>query len=123
MQMLSALIEQLASMDHREFDLLCEKTLPIIAHNRAWFFSQQFQERLCQELFDNFDTAITTQQQQSIEFPAGTWLHTMNTLCKPISWPSSWKAHAREILKNLQETHPGRVGKALEVYPGLQQAL
>ena len=118
MCMLVALIKKLAEMDQDEFYSLCEKTLPIIQHNRRLFFSDSFQEYLVKEMFDNFNAALEIQKEKSHEFPAGTWFDSMAKMGVKIeTTPLSWQNHMKDILINLKANAPDRLQDTRKKYP------
>ena len=57
------LITDLATIDQDRFKDLCEKSLPIIDHNRKRFFSEEFQNALINEMRSNFSLALLEQNQ------------------------------------------------------------
>jgi len=64
LEMIVELINTLAALSDSQFQKMYEKTLPIIAHNRKWFYSEKFYDILIGELETNIETAIKKSNNQ-----------------------------------------------------------
>ncbi len=64
MKKLLKLIDSLAKMPKNQFKKIFEKAIPIIAHNRNRFFSQEFQDDLILEMRTNMAQALFKQYQR-----------------------------------------------------------
>jgi hypothetical protein len=75
-----SVINSIASMTRMQFVTLYEKILPILDHNRRWFYSDGFRNKLLAELENNMDTALIQQQQLKDQYPGGQYAFTINHL-------------------------------------------
>jgi hypothetical protein len=71
--MIVDLVKQLIALSKEDFDKILEKCIPIIEHNRSWFYHHNFQNKLIGELHQNF---LQAQEHQIIlekEYPGGAY--------------------------------------------------
>lgn len=78
MLLLSKLVDDLASMTSDEFKEVFRRCLPIIDHNRKWFFSQNFMDNCWQELHQNFETSFERRQELLSTYPGGQFFYALN---------------------------------------------
>ena len=65
------LVQSLAAMSPDQFHAIYEKCLPIIQHNRTWFYSSGFVDRCWSELEQNFNKAFSMRQHLLLAEPKG----------------------------------------------------
>lgn len=76
--MLIALVESINRLDDDSFSSLYEKCLPIIQHNREWFF-HYINDVAWKELVDNFGRAMSRRQELERENPGGQICYVLGT--------------------------------------------
>lgn len=109
------LVEKLLSLSKENFDRILEKCIPIIEHNRSWFYSQEFQDRLRIELQQNVARATEIQKAQEKEYPGGAYTHLYNEMLKnKFSIPPIRQEVMKDFLQISNETQ-----LILKKYPGL----
>lgn len=101
MQMILTLVQELASMSHEEFDKLYQRMLPVIDHNRRWFFSDAFQDILVEEMYRNFRRAFDDRKRLAEIYPGGQWFYVMDKILKSHSLLTSGSVDSlRYYVKN-----------------------
>lgn len=78
MDMLIDLVRDLTRLDQHGWQQIWLKCLPIIDHNRRWFFSESFMQACWQELADNVRLAKLERQELLTRYPGGQLLQTIN---------------------------------------------
>lgn len=78
MMMLQELVDRLANMDQDQFSDLYQRCLPIVTHNREWFYSHEFMDLCWRELQTNFANAIENRDQLIQQNPGGQFCLTIN---------------------------------------------
>lgn len=78
MQMLVELVKSLHSLSAEEYQILYQKCLPIIAHNRKRFFSSEFMDHCWKELETNWMVAKDTRDRLLEELPGGQFINILD---------------------------------------------
>ncbi|HAC15654.1 MAG TPA: hypothetical protein DCE78_06890 [Bacteroidetes bacterium] len=68
-QKIVELIKYLCNLPDQEFQKIYEKTIPIVEHNRKWFYSEKFYSILISELESNMRNAIHLRDAKFIKDP------------------------------------------------------
>lgn len=103
------LIYSIASMTRMEFIELYEKILPILDHNRRWFYSDDFRNMLLDELESNMSSALEQQREMLEQNPGGQYAFTVNHLKQtgkylPPSYEYRMKLYLQKVAsKKLQQ--------------------
>jgi hypothetical protein len=80
MNMILSEIDKISRLSDQEFAEIYQDMLPVIDHNRKWFFSDSFQDRMIKEMYDNFDSAFEKRQTLLPDYPGGQWFHLQNKM-------------------------------------------
>lgn len=82
MSMILSEIDKISRLSNQDFSEIYQGMLPVIDHNRKWFFSDSFQDRLVKEMFGNFDSAFQKRQTMLHEYPGGQWFYLQDKMLK-----------------------------------------
>jgi len=103
LSMIQDLIFRLQSLSDKEFQDLYQKIIPIIEHNRRWFYSDQFYARLIDELESNMSSAVALREERCKESP-GFWFSGLEDLLeRDFTLLENWDRAVYDYLKNLSD--------------------
>lgn len=71
LSMLTDLVRELASLTAAEYARVYQECLPVIEHNRSWFYSSDFEDLCWNELISNFDVACATKKELLDDYSQG----------------------------------------------------
>lgn len=114
---ISRLIDSLASIETKEFNQLYQEMLPVIDYNRKYFYSQDFQNLLWNELQKNCSEALQKQQELSEQLPGGTYLYCINKIIESHSYVNeTWRYTIPNLVEqcNIKE-------QVIKTYPKLKE--
>jgi hypothetical protein len=115
-----SLINELYHLPKEKFNLLIEKTNNIIAHNKKYFYSQQFEDRLLKEVNDNFNLAFAQQNKNFLSNPGGNWLPYVSMFKHKLGAIDT--VHKKELngaMHYLTTNYPNQAKKILKTYSHL----
>jgi len=79
LSMIVDLIKKLSALSENEFEKIYKKTIPIIEHNRKWFYSDKFYNKLINELETNMENAISRRDEEYQKNP-NRWFEDIDGL-------------------------------------------
>jgi len=82
MSMILTEIDKISRLTEKEFSEIYQDMLPVIDHNRKWFFSDHFQDTLIKEMNSNFRLAFEKRQELLPQYPGGQWFHLQDKMLK-----------------------------------------
>ena len=90
------LIESLSQVNEEEFKSMYDRMLPIIEHNRKWFYSQEFQDLLINEMHTNLSCAFEEQAEAYSRMPGDPWISYLDQIAQKKKLPGHWIERLRE---------------------------
>lgn len=116
MLMLTKLVDDLACVSQEEFRKIFQKCLPIIEHNRKWFFNQKFIDNCWMELDKNFQQSFEKRREILQTNPGGQFFYVLNKNQKLLEL-SRYKSIVQQILPALDNNHRQKI---LDKFPYLK---
>ena len=113
MSMLLDLCEDLLNLSDQEFKSVYQKCLPIIEHNRTWFYSDHFMQLCWERLQTNFAQAIQQRHDLLMANPGGQLFSLLNRRQALLSLPNR-SAMAKHYFTSLS---PAQQIKLVQLYP------
>lgn len=87
MTMLLDLITEINAMTPEALHEIYARCLPVLHHNRQWFFSQEFMDQCWQELDVNVSSALALSQHLRNQNPGGQIFHAVNQFPDLLAMP------------------------------------
>lgn len=116
------LINLLYQLPESEFRNLINRCRPIVEHNRQWFFSNEFEKILLDELHSNMQTALKKQNEKENIDPGGSIFYGFNSLRqRNVPLVDTAKLHLSIMLSSLKSANPSRYQKIAMQYPWVKE--
>ena len=87
MQMLINLVFEIDSMPQEKFSEIYARCLPVIQHNRQWFFGQAFMDRCWHELDGNLSSALDLRHHLHAQHPGGQIFYAVDRFPELLAIP------------------------------------
>jgi hypothetical protein len=99
---IKALIDRLSKMSDQEFLHIYQRIIPIIQHNRQWFYSDRFYNKLMSELKTNMDNAVNLCDEHQKSNPV-FWFGALEQLLEfdGLTFPQRWKDVVNEYMSTV----------------------
>jgi hypothetical protein len=116
-----SLIKHLNALPPKEYKRIVARAKLIAKNNREHFYSQAFEDNLLTELHNNFNVALSQQQEDYFLKPGGAFFSTVNTLkdFKDNRYPNKILKQAPIVLKHIESIYPDVAKQILKQYPDL----
>lgn len=115
MELLLDLVKSIITLSPERYQDLYKKCLPILEHNRHWFFGQDFLDLCWRELDTNFESAFAKKRELLLQNPGGFFFYLLQKERKLMEM-SGTRFIARRLYNNTDPSVKAHIARHL---PGL----
>jgi hypothetical protein len=114
---ITTLIKDLYHKSQHEFQKIIEQCREIVDYNQRYFFSDDFETRLLDELHNNMQASISEQQRRSLNDPGGSLFFMYdNVLKREIQIPDLMIEFMEKIVEEIKTRYPARYSLIRQKY-------
>lgn len=121
------LITHLYQLPESEFQAVIERCQSIVEHNQQWFFSDQFEKIMLDELHTNMQTALQDQANRDIVDPGGAAFFVVDSLRKKnvpgVAGDNEVMQIVRTLANGIKSTDPARYQRIEMRYPWVRDLI
>ena len=114
---ITTLIKNLYDKSHHEFQSIINQCQEIVEHNQKYFFSDDFETRLLNELHNNVQVSIREQQRRSLNDPGGSLFCMYDSILKrELQVPYFLIGFMEKIMKEIKNRYPTKYNLIRQKY-------